>query len=165
MVILKASDGVVYEVEETVAKMLQMLSPLIDDADLENAIPLHNVTGKILGKVLDYCKKHTEEEAPEDLPEEDDMSHMTKKHAMEKWDAEYVDVDRETLFEIVLAANYLEIKGLLELTCQKIADLIKDVSTEEVREVFNIENDYSEEEEAEMRNEYPWAYEEEVSQQ
>merc|ERR1712182_80234 len=42
-----------------------------------------------------------------------------------EWDVEYVDVDQEILFELILAANYLDIKPLLDLTCAKVASMIK----------------------------------------
>ena len=44
---------------------------------------------------------------------------------MVKWDAEFVKVDDETLFNLILAANYLDIKSLLDLTCKAVADEIK----------------------------------------
>ena len=47
-----------------------------------------------------------------------------------------------------MAANYLDIKSLLELSCAKTASLIKDKSVPEIRKFFNIENDFSPEEEA-----------------
>ena len=39
----------------------------------------------------------------------------------------------EVLFELILAANYLDIKSLLDLTCAKVASMIKGKNTEEIR--------------------------------
>ena len=79
------------------------------------------------------------------------------------WDAEFINMDDINLFKIVNAANYLMIQPLLDLaypfslfsflfsfifTCAKIASYIKGKSTEEIRERFHIENDFSPEEEA-----------------
>ncbi|GAU23871.1 hypothetical protein TSUD_369790 [Trifolium subterraneum] len=110
------------------------------------------VTGKILAKVIEYCKKHvqggsSEEEKPQN---EDDLK---------AWDLDFVKVDQTTLFELILAANYLNIKSLLDLTTQAAADMIKDKTPEEVRKIFNIENDFSPEEEAKIREENKWAFE------
>ena len=42
-----------------------------------------------------------------------------------------------------MAANYLDIKSLLDLGCAKIASLIKGKTPEEIRQTFNIVNDFS----------------------
>ena len=63
------------------------------------------------------------------------------------------------LFEIVMAANYLDIKPLLELSCAKTASLIKGKSVQEIRRFFNIENDFSPEEEQQIMEENRWAEE------
>jgi S-phase kinase-associated protein 1 len=57
------------------------------------------------------------------------------------------------------AANYLNIKGLLDLTCQTVADMIKGKTPEEIRKTFNIKNDFTPEEEEEVRRENQWAFE------
>lgn len=56
------------------------------------------------------------------------LEHPRTQH----WDAEFVKVDQSTLFDLILAANYLNIKGLLDLTCQTVAQMIKG-KTPEVR--------------------------------
>jgi len=55
------------------------------------------------------------------------------------------------------AANYLNIKGLLDLTCQTVADMMKGKTPEEIREIFNIKNDFTKEED-EIRRENQWAF-------
>jgi hypothetical protein len=57
------------------------------------------------------------------------------------------------------AANYLHIKNLLDLTCQTVADMIKGKTPEEIRKTFNIKNDFTPEEEEEVRRENQWAFE------
>merc|ERR1712032_1721049 len=60
------------------------------------------------------------------------------------------------VIEIILAANYLDIKSLLDLTCAKVASMIKGKNTEEIRKQFNIVNDFTPEEEAQVREENRW---------
>ena len=53
----------------------------------------------------------------------------------------FLQVDQQTLFALILAANYLDIKGLLHVTCGKVAEMMKGKKPEEIRKIFNIKND------------------------
>jgi S-phase kinase-associated protein 1 len=70
-----------------------------------------------------------------------------------------MEVDQATLFDLIMAANYLNIKGLLDLTCQTVANMIKGKTPEQIRQTFNIKNDFTPEEEEEIRKENAWAFE------
>merc|ERR1712072_495114 len=111
------------------------------------AIPLPPVEGAILAKVIEYCTYHTEnKEAKED--------------ERDAWDKKFAGVDDDTLFSLILAANYLDIKQLLDLTCKTVADYIKACKTpQEIRRRFNIKNDFTPEEEEEVRKENAWCEE------
>lgn len=59
----------------------------------------------------------------------------------------------------IQAANYLNIEGLLDLTTQAIADNIKGKKPQEIREIFNIKNEFTPEDEERVREENSWAFE------
>lgn len=71
----------------------------------------------------------------------------------------FVQVDQGTLFELILAANYLDIKGLLDVTCKTVANMIKGKTPDEIRKTFNIKNDFSNAEEEQVRKENEWCEE------
>lgn len=52
----------------------------------------------------------------------------------------FLFVFRKYLLCLAQAANYLNIKSLLDLTCQTVADMIKGKTPEEIRKTFNIKN-------------------------
>jgi hypothetical protein len=52
---------------------------------------------------------------------------------------EFVNVDNGELFELILAANYLNIKNLLDITCQAVAEQIRGKTPQQIREIFLIE--------------------------
>lgn len=149
---LKSRDGDIFEVDEAVALESKTIKHIIeDDCADTTGIPLPNVTSEILAKVIEYCKKHVEASISEEKPAADD--------GLKAWDAEFVKVDQVTLFELILAANYLDIKSLLDLTTQATADMMVGKSIEEIRKMFNIVNDFTKEEEEEIRRENQWAFE------
>ncbi|GLU02723.1 hypothetical protein SLE2022_199630 [Rubroshorea leprosula] len=149
-IMLRSSDGETFEVEEAVAVESQTIKHMIEDDCADNVIPLPNVPSKILSKVIEYCKKHVEAAADKEKAGEEEMKN---------WDAEFVKVDQKTLFDLILAANYLNIKDLLDLTCQTVADMIKGKTPEEIRKTFHIENDFTPEQEEDVRRENQWAFE------
>ncbi|XP_028774490.1 SKP1-like protein 1A isoform X2 [Neltuma alba] len=145
---LKSSDGKPFEVDEAVALQSQTIKHMIEVDCADGDIPLPNVTSKILAKVIEYCKKHVDDANSEEKISEDDLR---------AWDADFVRVDQATLFDLILAANYLNIKSLLDLTCQEVADMIKGQTPEELRKTFNVNNTPDDEEE--VRRENQWAFE------
>ena len=45
---------------------------------------------------------------------------------MDPWDEQFINLpNQEELLELLLAANYLDIKSLIELCCAKVATMIK----------------------------------------
>ncbi|KAJ4826758.1 SKP1-like protein 4 [Turnera subulata] len=59
MITLLSSDGEEFVVEEAVALQSQTIKHMIEDGCANQSIPLPNVTGHTLSKVVEYCKKHT----------------------------------------------------------------------------------------------------------
>ncbi|PKA60129.1 SKP1-like protein 4 [Apostasia shenzhenica] len=148
---LRSADGEEFAVEAAVARESQTIRHMIEDGCASSEIPLPNVEGKTLAKVLEYCMKHVKaSSAGEDRYLEEELR---------EWDSDFVKVDQETLFDIILAANYLNIPGLLDLTCKTVADMMRGKSPAEIRTIFNIKNDYTPEEEEEIRRENRWAFE------
>ncbi|KAK3132801.1 hypothetical protein QOZ80_6AG0527950 [Eleusine coracana subsp. coracana] len=160
MLTLIGSDGEAFEVEESVAMESQTIKHMIEDDCAAEAIPLPNVSSKILAKVIEFCRKHVQARDAE--AEDGEASSEPKKASADElktYDADFVKVDQAVLFDLILAANYLDIKVLLDLTCQTVADMIKGKTPEEIRSTFNIKNDFTPEEEAEVRRENQWAFE------
>ncbi|OMO74433.1 SKP1 component [Corchorus capsularis] len=128
IIVLKSSDGETFEVEEAVAFESQTIKHhLVENIET----PLPCVTGKILSKVFEYCKKHVDAAANnlEKKPEaEDDLK---------AWDTEFVKVDQDTLCDLFLAANNLNIKSLSDLTCKAIVHILMVKTPEEIDKFFD----------------------------
>ena len=181
--------------------LLLFFSPFPSDKE-EKEIPLPNVKSAVLNKVVSYMKYHVENPAKEiEKPlKSANMNEVFRSFSVafpsgwdlslsfqvvSQWDADFVDVDQELLFELILvglnsvflavfpsfvsprflplfffqAANYMDIKPLLDLTCAKVASMIKGKTPEQIRKTFNITNDFTPEEEEAVRAENKWAEE------
>ncbi len=93
------------------------------------------------------------------LPVIDSKSVVVKQPRPYKRSILLFQVDQGTLFELILAANYLDIKGLLDVTCKTVANMIKGKTPEEIRKTFNIKNDFTPSEEEQVRKENEWCEE------
>ncbi|XP_042036064.1 SKP1-like protein 1B isoform X2 [Salvia splendens] len=144
---LRSSDGEMFEVDEVVAQQSQTIKHMIEDDCADNAIPLPNVTGKILSKVIEYCKRHVDAAAAaaaaSDSKEDDKLASAVSREELKAFDTDFVNVDQATLFDLILT----------------VADMIKGKTPEEIRKTFNIKNDFTPEEEEEVRRENQWAFE------
>ena len=146
---LSSGDEKLFEVKRSVAEMSEMLKALLADIPDNTAIvPVKNVEGKILAKVIEYCLQHDRLKGVAGTEEE-----------LKQFDDEFVKVDQATMFELLKAANYLDIKELMDLCCLTVANMIKGKTPEEIRTTFHIKNDFTAEEEEEVRRENTWAFE------
>lgn len=143
---LVSSDGQHFEVDaEAIIEASGTIGNMVEDTGAEEPIPLPNVSGSILARVIEYVNFHRDD--------------GTRDEASRKaFDDDFVKVEQGVLFDIILAANYLNIKALLDLTCQTVALMIKGKTPEEIRKTFNIKNDFTPEEEEEVRRENQWAF-------
>ncbi|KAI9261413.1 E3 ubiquitin ligase complex SCF subunit sconC [Phascolomyces articulosus] len=148
---LISSDNEDFTVDKEVAERSVLIKNMLEDVgDSDAPIPLPNVTAKVLRKVIEWCDHHRNDPVTQDDQER-------RNTDIEEWDQKYMEVDQETLFDIILAANYLDIKPLLDVGCKTVANMIKGKSAEEIRRTFNITNDFTPEEEAQIRKENEWA--------
>ena len=126
-VTLISQDKILFELEFKFAKNSETIKNLVEDSGAEVSIPLNEVNGFILKYIVNHLKGE-----------------------------EFPEVNTQTLFDIILAANYLDIKDLLEITCQKVADMIRGKTPSEIRKIFGVENDFTPEEEEEIKKQNEW---------
>lgn len=158
MIKLQSSDGEVFQVDFEIAKASETINTMVENLGLkeddEEIIPLPHVKSNILKKIILWMTHHKDEPLP--TGEDDDYRNSTE---ISDWDQDFLKVDQGTLFEMVVAANYLEITGLLETACKGVANMIKGKTPEEIRKTFNIKNDLTPTEEERIRQENEWCRE------
>jgi len=137
-----SNDGEKFEVPFAVAQMsIFVKNTLPDDAeditDDDREVTCPKVSGPILKKVVDFCTKYQEEKMQDFQPP---LTGKTFEEIIQpKWYADFCDVDQEHLFGLVSAANFMNIKPLLDLACLAVSQkVIKGKSSDELREIFHI---------------------------
>lgn len=152
---IQSNDGETFSIPVKVASVSEVIKNAMeneDDDDQENLeIPIPNVDAKVLQKVIDFCTHYTEEPMKEIKRP---LKSVVLSEVVQQWYAEFVEVDQPLLYELLQAANFMNIKVLLDLCAAKIAIMIKGKTPDELRSVFNINREFTQEEKDEVRKEY-----------
>ncbi|KAM3409422.1 hypothetical protein ACQJBY_002003 [Aegilops geniculata] len=158
-VTLRSSDGEEFVVQaDTIAAASALIKQTMEKDCAASVIPLPQVTGRILARVVDYCNRHYADADADAAAYANPFS--SGDPDMERFDTDFVSgIDQDTLFLLLLAAKDLDVQGLLDLACKTVADQMRGKTVEGMRAHFGIVNDYTPEEEAELRRELSWALE------
>ncbi|XP_057452809.1 SKP1-like protein 11 [Lotus japonicus] len=154
MISLKTADGEIFEVEPSIAKQMQTVQNFIDDIDSNAVIPLPEIKSRELVNIIEYCKHHRAADDDKDEANKD-------KEEGKDFDAEFAKaLSYDELWGLCLAANYLNMKELLDFVTQTIANGIQNKNVEFMRKLFGIiDIGYTKEEEEALRQENAWAFE------
>ncbi|KAL6603115.1 hypothetical protein ACP70R_043476 [Stipagrostis hirtigluma subsp. patula] len=168
MITLISSDNARFEVDEAAASLSPTVRDMIAGGAGAGGVTLPGVDSRFLAKVIEYCNKHapapaTATSCGDEAAGAVDFSPILAAEAAQKkelaaFDEEFINVDSNTLYGLIMAASYLGVEGIVELASQKIADMMKGKTVEGIRQTFGIQNDYTPEEEEEMRKEAAWAF-------
>ena len=160
-VVFVSVDGERVEMSVLGAKMSRVVCHLLEDVgsgeEKSVEIPVDSASGKELRKVAEWCEYHAEH------PEGGSVFVKGGKvDSFGEFDAKFVEglrAEDETFFFLVktlLAANFLDIPGLVEILCRAIAALIKGRSKQEICDMFRINPDPTPEQLDEVYKLYPW---------
>jgi len=135
---LTSKDKKEFTIDRKYAFISTLVKTSLENDELSNEVPIPGVTGNILELVFKYMEHHKGTEPP--LVEKPLRSKLMKDVVTDKWDAEYIDrlgENRQQLYDLILAANYMDVKSLLHLGCAKVASLIKGQPLEKIKEILD----------------------------
>ena len=155
---LKSSDNVIFEVPVDILQKAKLLSDLLDEAREEDKIIfLRGVNAYFFSFILCYLKHYKDfepKEIPKPFPERTDDAFL-RGILNDDWTFDFLQqTSLEDLINLVNAANYLQIDGLINIIAAKLAHEMCNCEIEEARKKFGIECDMTEEEVAEI-DKYP----------
>ncbi|AQK50141.1 SKP1-like protein 21-like isoform X1 [Zea mays] len=137
---LQCFDGSIQQVEEEVAMFCPMICLEIvkngTGSSKNHAIVLpERVSPASLSLILNYCRFHQ-------VP---GRSNKERK----SFDEKFVRIDTEKLCKLASAALGLQLRPLVDLTCGALARIIGGKTPDEVRDIFHLPDDLTEEEKLE----------------
>mmetsp|Transcript_137931 Transcript_137931/g.384672 ORF Transcript_137931/g.384672 Transcript_137931/m.384672 type:complete len:728 (+) Transcript_137931:117-2300(+) len=135
---LKPSDGEGVEVEAEAACISDVVREFacLNGPEVVLECPM---TKAVLSRVIDYMRHH------KDNPPEEVQTPLRGENiadcGVSKWDANFIKVDKDMLFELMYAAGSLNIRSLTFLCCAQAALTLKGKSADKLRKEFNLTND------------------------
>ena len=132
---VKSNDNVVVELSSKAAAKSGLLKGIIEDYPEDSEFPLTSVDGKTLEKVKEYLT-HYQDENPNKI--EKPLKSNKFEECANEWDLKFIGDNNDTVLALILAANFMDIKPLLELAAAKVACIIRGTTTESIRKDFGI---------------------------
>lgn len=129
-----------------------------DEDSTEDLTCTSKIKPRVLSKVAEFLTHHATVEKMNEI----ETPFKTDKigEIVQEWYADFIAVERTLVFEIVLAANFLDITPLLRLAVLAVSVDITGKSADEIRTIFNISNDLNDPvEKAKVMEENAWAFE------
>jgi len=136
---LTSKDQESIEIEKKFAFISKLVKTSLDTDNQSTEVPIPGVAAEILQLVCDYMNHHRGVEPA--CIEKPLRSKLMKDVCKDAWDADYIDKigeNRQQLYDVILAANYMDIKSLLHLGCAKVASLIKGQPLDKIKEILAV---------------------------
>jgi len=138
------APGKEFKIDRPSAMMCNLVKSIIEGDHDVSKIEIKKVQADILELIVSYLKYH-KGVVPQEIAKPIRSVKM-EKIVEDEWDAKFINaLSKKTVFQIILGANYMDIKSLLHLGCAKIATLIKGKSPEEIKKILSEEDEVPEE--------------------
>lgn len=151
-VIFKANSEILQK-WETIRTMFETLNLSSDSLESIGVLPLKNVNSIILKEVLAWSNHHQAHPS----------TCQQTKHKLCIWDMIFLNKNNEILYDLIMAANYLNIEELLDTLIAPISYLLDLKSVDEIREMFGIESDFTAAERKEILYEHEWLHQDKLT--
>ena len=123
---------------------------MVKDTDPGKTIPLAEVPKEALDKAVEYMEKMAQFKA-------DGTSDEDKQQWINEYKKTMGNQDQlPLLFQTMTAANFMQVKTLLDELCKFVAEIIAQRTPNEILNYFNIKNDATWEEEQELIATHKW---------
>lgn len=154
--VLKTKDGRIYEVMDDFRRLSGLVNNFLEDNENAPYVPIveDSCTNEVMSDILRYYEHYRGE--INILSDLDSDKKKLKVDKLSEWDAQLLDRPYEQIYPLLVVANYFDMTHFIDILCQKIADGFKGLTHIEMREKFNIKNDFTPDEERQVMIENGW---------
>eukprot|EP00347_Sterkiella_histriomuscorum_P015683 403356090 len=151
---LESKDKQIVEVDRRICQMSELINDTIEiNQGTEEAIPIHEYSADTLKLVAQFCELAGYENKDFVKRPVLDLVNVYKN----EWETKFFEeLSHEQLFELVEAANFLNMPKLVDGCCAKIAVIFKTAAEKELTERYGPDFKLSQEEEDQLKEEYPF---------
>lgn len=136
---LVSKDGTSFQLLVSDATLSKLVAAALEKDASATEVDLPSVSTKSLRHIVAYLQHHKGIEPP--IVQKPIRSKNMKDNCKDEWDAKFIDeVDqegRQHLYDLVHAANYMDMKSLLSLGCAKVASLLKSQPLNRIEQIIN----------------------------
>ena len=139
---LKSKDGKSFTIQQQWTDISVLIKTAFDTDKTTTELKLTAVDSLQLAEIISYMEHHKGVE-PE-MVGKPLRSKVMREVCKDQFDADFIDrisKKRKNIYDLVLAANYLDMKCLLHLGCAKIASLIKGEPLDKVKTILSTDDD------------------------
>jgi len=154
------NDDKEFKVDSKVANTFKVIHDMLDTLqgngdDQDAPVRINNVRGDIMKELIDWVEHHKDDP---DTSDEEEQYRDRRTDDIPQWDKDFVARwDKSTLYEVLQACNFLDLRPLLEICCKTVANMIKGKTVEQVRDILGLVSDYTQDEEEALKKENAWA--------
>lgn len=133
--VAEKEQGTEFEISRRAALLCNLVKSILEGDESAKRIVVKNVKAPILTLIIAYLEHHDGEQPAAIL--KPIRSVKLERIVEDEWDVEFIgQLDKKTLFELILGSNYMDLPPLLHLACARIATLIKGKSPAQIKHIL-----------------------------
>ena len=158
LITLITSDSVKVEVDSRISNLSGLIKDILEDSGTSEELPLPRISKQMLDILLEFTYHHNFN-LPSSIPRPLNKTNFSEI-IEDPWDVEFINrFSQEELNHLLVAADFMNFKPVLDLGCAFIASKLKGKEPETLLEEWEITEEITPEDDDKLKQENPWAFE------
>ena len=146
---LISSDNVEFPITKKEMKLSNLVMVATNESE-DVKIPILSVKSLTLEHIIKYLKYHSIFPIPENNISNHLKSNIFSEEVKCEWDIHFIEKDvmgdpntaKSNIYDLINAANYMDIEPLLKLSLTKVASMIKGESIDKIKKIISTDYPY-----------------------